>query len=156
MKKVRLKMIPPPDCPSPAGGGMNLWLFKTDPDTYAWNDLVKAKREVWNGVSNNLALKYLRSIRKGDQIFVYHSGLDKAIVGIANAVSNPYPDPSKKDSKSAVIDITPIEKLRRPVPLSEIKSDPKLKSWELVRLSRLSVMPATEAQGKEVLRLSQD
>lgn len=132
---------------------MNFWLFKTDPETYAWNDLVKAKREVWDGVSNNLALKHLRSVRKGDQVFMYHSGADKAVVGIAKAASDSYLDPSAEDSKLVAVDVAPVEKLGRAVPLSEIKLNPKLRSWELVKLSRLSVMPTTEAQWAEVIRL---
>lgn len=133
---------------------MNLWLFKTDPDTYAWKNLLKAKREVWDGVTNNLALKHLRSVKKGDRIFIYHSGADKAIVGIAKAVTHSYPDPSKKDPKLQIVDIAPEEELTKPVALSEIKANKKLTSWELVRLSRLSIMPATQAQWDEILRLS--
>ncbi len=134
---------------------MNLWLFKTDPDTYAWKDLRKTKKEMWDGVANNLALKYLRSVKKGDQVFIYHSGDDKAIVGIAKIASDSYQDPSQKDSKLAVIDIAAHEELKRPIALSEIKANQKLKSWELARLPRLSVMPTTQAQWDEVLRLSQ-
>ena len=135
---------------------MNLWLFKTDPDTYSWKDLRSKKLEVWDGVANNLALKHLRSIKKGDQILIYHSGGDKAIMGIAKAASNPYSDSSQKNSKLAVIDIAPDKELKRPVSLAEIKANAKLKSWELVRLSRLSVMPATQAEWSEVFRLSQE
>ena len=132
---------------------MNHWLFKSDPETYAWQDLVKVKKEVWNGVRNNLALKYLRSVKPGDQIFIYHSGDDKAIVGIAEAHSHSYPDPSEKNEKLAVVDIKAVEPLKRLVTLFEIKANPKLKDWELVRFSRLSVMPVTSEQWKEVLRL---
>lgn len=130
------------------------WLFKTDPETYAWKDLVQAAREVWDGVSNPLALRHLRSVKKGDRILIYHSGEERAVVGIARAVSHPYLDPSGKDPRLFVIDIAPEKELERPVPLSEIKADPKLGSWELVRLSRLSVMPATKEQWQEVLRFA--
>ena len=133
---------------------MNRWLFKTDPETYSWKDLSSKKSERWDGVSNNLALKHLRSIQKNDEILIYHTGDDKSVVGIAKAVSNPYPDPAEKNSKLTVIDITPVRFLIKPVPLSEIKAVPKLKSWELVRLGRLSVMPVSEIQWKEVLHLS--
>lgn len=132
---------------------MNLWLFKTDPGTYAWQDLQAMKKERWDGVSNNLALKHLRSVKAGDQIFIYHSGEEKAIVGIAKAASDSYPDPSRKDPKFAVVDIIPFEKLEKPVTLLKIKSNQGLESWELVRLSRLSVMPVTPFQWKEALRL---
>lgn len=133
---------------------MNLWLFKTDPDTYTWNNLLKMKKEMWDGVSNNLALKYLRSVKNGDQIFIYHSGNDKAIFGIAKAVSNAYSDPSGKDPKLAVVDIMAQEELKKPVTLSGIKANKKLSSWELVRFSRLSVMPVSQTQWDEVLYLA--
>lgn len=133
---------------------MSLWLFKTDPDTYTWSDLCQVKKEIWDGVTNNLALKYLRSMKKDDSIFIYHSGIERAIVGIGKARSNPYPDPSQKNQKLVVIDLAPSKKLKRPVTLSEIKSNQKLKTWELVRLSRLSVMPTTQAEWDEVLHLS--
>ena len=133
---------------------MNSWLFKTDPETYSWNDLTKTKKEVWDGVSNNLALKHLRSVEKGDQILIYHSGDDKAIVGLAEAVSDSYSDPKQKDEKLAVVEIESVEPLKKPVTLAEIKANPKFKSWELVRMSRLSVMPVSQDQWKEILRLS--
>ena len=133
---------------------MNRWLFKTDPDTYSWNDLAKTKKEIWNGVRNPLALKNLRSIQKGDSIFIYHTGNEKAVIGIAEALGSAYPDPREKNPKLAVIDLRPLEALKRPVTLAEIKSNKKLASWELVRFSRLSVMPATEEQWKEVIRLN--
>ena len=133
---------------------MNLWLFKTDPDTYSWQDLLKAKKEIWDGVANNLALKHLRAIKKGDAILIYHSGDEKAVMGRARAVSDSYPDPSKNDPKLAVVDIAPEDALDRPVRLAEIKAVKKLATWELVRFSRLSVMPATPDQWDEILRLS--
>lgn len=133
---------------------MNRWLFKTDPDTYRWNNLLNVERETWDGVLNHLALKYLRLVKKGDQIFIYHSGDDKAIVGVAKAVSNSYPDPSGKNPKLVVVDIVAQEELKKPVTLSEVKANKKLGSWELVRFSRLSVMPTTQVQWEEVLRLA--
>ncbi len=134
---------------------MKRWLFKSDPETYSWKNLAKDKKTVWDGVRNNLALKHLREIQKGDPIFIYHSGDLKSIVGIAEAASNSYPDPKNKDTKLAVVDIAPLQTLKKQVPLSEIKANPKLQSWELVRMSRLSVMPTTDEQWAEVLRLSQ-
>lgn len=128
------------------------WLFKTDPDTYSWNDLAKKTSEVWDGVANNLALKHLRSVKKGDLIFIYHTGDEKAVVGIAKAVSDAYPDPKQKDSKSAVVEVAPL-KSTPSVSLSRIKSNPKLKDWELVKFPRLSVMPVSEGQWAEVLLL---
>jgi len=134
---------------------MSRWLFKTDPETYSWENLKKSKREIWDGVANPLALKNLRSVKKGDQIFVYHTGSEKAVVGIAKALSDPYSDPADETGKLTVIDISPEKELDKPVLLSEIKSNSKLKSWDLVRLGRLSVMPASTEQWQEVLRLSQ-
>ena len=131
---------------------MNHWLFKTDPDTYSWKDLIAVKREVWDGVSNNLALKHLRSVKKSDLIFIYHTGDEKAVIGIAEAVSEPYS--SKKDPKLVVVDLVPLEALFHPVSLSRIKANKKLSSWELVRLPRLSVMPVSEIQWNEVMALS--
>ena len=133
---------------------MNLWLFKTDPDTYSWDDLLKAKKEVWDGVANPLALKNLRSVKKGDQIFIYHTGDEKAVIGIAKAASDSYPDPKDKSGKLAVVELAPEKSLPQPVLLSEIKTNSKLKSWDLVRLGRLSVMPASQDQWDEVLKLS--
>ena len=133
---------------------MNRWLFKSDPDVYSWIDLQKVKKEMWDGVANNLALKNLRTIQKGDLIFIYHSGADKSIIGIAKALSASYPNPSEKDPKLAVIDIAPLESLVRPVTLAEVKKNKKLQSWELVRFSRLSVMPVTSEQWEEILSMS--
>jgi len=133
---------------------MNLWLFKTDPDTYSWEDLQKTKKEVWDGVANPLALKNLRSVKKGDQIFIYHTGDEKAVIGIAKALSDSYPDPSDKAGKLTLVDLAPEKELSQPVLLSEIKTNLKLKSWDLVRLGRLSVMPASQDQWNEVLKLS--
>lgn len=135
---------------------MNHWLFKSDPDVYSWHDLLKDKKTTWDGVSNNLALKHLRAIKKGDDILIYHSGDEKAIVGIAKAVSNSYPDPTGKDVKLVVVDIEAKEPLPRPVTLQEIKQNKKLSSWELVRFSRLSVMPVSSDVWGEVLRFSAD
>ena len=128
---------------------MNRWLFKTEPSTYSFQDLLKVKKERWDGVHNPVALKNLRLIKKGDSILIYHTGEEKTVVGIAEAVSDPYPDP--KDSKLVVIDIAADKPLQRPVTLAEVKSNPKLASWELARLPRLSVMPVNEVQWKEVV-----
>ena len=130
------------------------WLFKTEPGTYSWSDLVKSGRETWDGVLNPLAQKNLRLVGKRDGIFIYHTGAEKAIVGIAQAVSGGYADPSDKSGKLTVVDIMPKEPLPRPVPLSLIKSNPKLRAWDLVRLPRLSVMPVSNEIWQEVLRLS--
>ncbi|MCI0524264.1 MAG: EVE domain-containing protein [Acidobacteria bacterium] len=117
------------------------WLFKTEPDEYSYDDLERDKKTVWEGVSNNQALKNLREVRLGDHILIYHTGNDKAIVGLAEAMNDPYPDPKENDEKAVVVDIKPKRRFGRPVTLAEIKASEELKEFDLVRLPRLSVMP---------------
>ena len=126
----------------------NRWLFKTEPSAYSFQQLVKDKRTVWDGVKNNLALKHLFGIKKSDEIFIYHTGDEKAVVGIARALSAAYPDPAKKDPKLVVVELEPVKALSRPVTLAEMKANPKLAKFDLVRLPRLSVMPVSEEQWK--------
>jgi predicted RNA-binding protein with PUA-like domain len=130
------------------------WLFKSDPETYSFSDLERDGKTVWDGVSNNLALKHLRSARKGDRVLIYHTGDEKAVVGIAEVVSDSYPDPKQKDPRLAVVDLKASEKLARSVTLQVIKKEPALKDFELVRLPRLSVMPVSDTQWKAVLALA--
>src|SRR4051794_37343681 len=128
----------------------NRWLFKTEPSAYSFAQLQKDKRTVWDGVKNNLALKHLRAIEKGDAILIYHTGEEKAVVGLARAASAAYPDPAKKDPKLLVVDLEAEKALTRPVTLAEVKADPKLKSFDLVRLPRLSIMPVGEAEWRAI------
>ncbi|MCI0664597.1 MAG: EVE domain-containing protein [Acidobacteria bacterium] len=127
------------------------WLFKTEPSEFSYHDLERQKRTVWDGVSNNLALKNLREVRLGDQILIYHSGNDKAIVGLAEAVSDPYPDPKENDDKVVVVNITPKRKFNQPIPLAKIKVADALREFDLVRLPRLSVMPVDDKQWQVLL-----
>jgi predicted RNA-binding protein with PUA-like domain len=129
----------------------NYWILKTDADTYAFDQLARERRAMWDGVSNALALKHIRSMRKGDRTFIYHSGDDKALVGLARIVSDPYPDP--KDPKLVVVDVEAGERLPRPVPLSAVKADPAFADLGLVRMSRLSVIPVPEAHWKRLLEM---
>jgi predicted RNA-binding protein with PUA-like domain len=122
------------------------WLFKTEPSVYSYQQLEKDKKTLWDGVKNNLALKHLKDIKKGDSILIYHTGDEKAAVGIARAVSGAYPDPSKKDPKLLVVDIEAVKPLPRPVALGEVKTNAKLANFDLVRLSRLSIMKVTDEQ----------
>jgi predicted RNA-binding protein with PUA-like domain len=122
------------------------WLFKTEPSVYSYQQLVRDRKTVWDGVANNLALKNLRDINKGDQIFIYHTGDEKAAVGIAKALSGAYADPEKKDAKLLVVDVEPVKPLPRPVTLAEVKAHPKLKNFDLVRNSRLSIMKVSDEQ----------
>ena len=130
------------------------WLFKEEPDHYSFDDLCRDKRAVWSGVSNNLALKHLRSVQKGDHVFYYHTGKEKAVVGVMEVVKGPYRDPKSDDARLVVVDVKPIRRLKRPVTLAEIKSNPKFADFVLVRMSRLSVMPVTNEQWAEIERLS--
>jgi predicted RNA-binding protein with PUA-like domain len=126
------------------------FLFKEEPTHYSYDDLVREKKTVWSGVKNPLAQKHLRSVKKGDQIFYYHTGNEKAVVGIARAATDAYPDPKDRGGKAYVVDVAPVKKLPRPVTLAEIKSKPAFKGFPLVRISRLSVMPVTETEWREI------
>jgi predicted RNA-binding protein with PUA-like domain len=130
----------------------NHWLLKTEPSTYSFADLERDKKAVWDGVSNALALKHLRSMRRGDLAFIYHTGDEKQIVGIAEVTSDPYPDPKEKDARLVVVDLKPRERLLRPVTLSEVKANAEFRDFELVRIGRLSVMSVSESRWKRLLR----
>jgi predicted RNA-binding protein with PUA-like domain len=129
------------------------WLLKTGPSTYSFADLEQVKKAVWDRVSNALALKHLRSMKRGDLAFVYHTGEEKQIVGIAEVTSDPYPDPKEKDTRLVVVDLKPRERLARPVTLSEVKADGEFRDFELVRIGRLSVMPVSEERWKRLVRM---
>jgi len=130
------------------------WLFKSDPDTYSFADLERDRQTVWDGVSNNLALKHLRSTHRGDAVLIYHTGEEKAVVATAEVVSEPYADPKQKDARLAVVDLKAGRRLARPVTLAEIKQQVSLKDFALVRLPRLSVMPVSELQWNAIMELA--
>ena len=131
---------------------MGYWLFKQEPSAYSYARLESDGRTTWDGVTNNLALKNLRGVTKGDRAFFYHTGDEKSIVGIMEIVSMPYPDP--RDDKLSVVDVRPISRLPKAVSLQMIKSDNAFVGWELVRISRLSVMPVPETLWKKILKMS--
>ena len=133
---------------------MAYWLVKTEPGTYAWADLVREKKAVWDGVANATALKNLRAMNKGDLVFVYHTGDEKQVVGIAEVAAAAYPDPKESDDKLVVVDLNPKKALKRPVPLAEIKADRAFEGWELLRIGRLSVVPVPETMWERVLELA--
>lgn len=133
---------------------MASWLFKEEPNHYSFEDLFRDKRATWNGVENNLALKHLRSVQKGDRVFYYHTGKEKAVVGVMEVVKGPYCDPAGDDPRLVVVDVKPVRRLDRPVSLAEIKSNSKFADFDLVRNSRLSVMPVTDQQWSEIERMS--
>ena len=130
----------------------NNWLFKEEPTSYSYDALVTDRKVTWSGVKNPLAQKHLRGVRKGDRIFYYHTGNEKAVVGIARALTDAYPDPADKTGKASVVDVAPEKKLARPVTLAEIKADRKFAQFPLTRLPRLSVMPVSDEEWEEILK----
>ena len=130
------------------------WLLKTEPSAYSFAQLQREKRTVWDGVKNPMALKNLAQVQKGDRLFIYHTGDEKAVVGTATALGPAYPDPKKNDPKLLVIEIAAAAPLPRPVTLAEIKADPKFRGWDLVRLPRLSVMPVSDDHAEEIERMA--
>jgi len=132
---------------------MNLWLLKSEPGTYSFSDLVREGSARWDGVSAPAALTHLRAMRPGDQALIYHTGDERAIVGIAKVTSDPYPDPKLLDPKRVVIDLAPVRALSQSIPLASVKADKRFADFGLVRISRLSVMPVTRAQWDALLKL---
>jgi predicted RNA-binding protein with PUA-like domain len=134
---------------------MAYWLCKQEPSTYNIDRLQKDKKTAWDGIHNNLALKHMRQMKKGDLAFFYHSGDEKQIAGIMEIASEAYPNPKEKDPRFVVVDVKFKEKLPRPVTLDEIKRNNKFKGWELLRISRLSVMPVPTQIWGEITEISQ-
>lgn len=122
----------------------NRWLFKTEPEEYSYDDLERDKKCVWDGVSSNQALKNLRSVKLGDEILIYHTGHEKAIVGMAEVISDAYPDPTANDEHLIVINLKPKRRLAQPLTLAEIKANEAFCEFDLVRLPRLSVVPISK------------
>lgn len=133
---------------------MAYWLLKTEPETYSFSDLVRDRKTTWDGVSNNLALKHIRMMKKGDLAFIYHTGSEKAVLGIAEITSDPFPDPEKSDPRLVVFTLKPKKQLANPVPLASIRGRKDLGRFPLVRLPRLSVMPVEPGQWKALLDMS--
>jgi len=129
------------------------WLFKQEPSCYSFDQLNADGSTTWDGVANAVAQKHLRNTKKGDRVFFYHTGNEKAVVGIMEVASDPAPDPN--DEKMVSVDVKPIKKLTHPVTLASVKADEAFASWELVRISRLSVMPVSEAIWKKILAMSE-
>lgn len=131
---------------------MNYWLVKTEPDTFSWDDLIRDKKAVWDGVRNFQARNNLKGMKKGDLAFFYHTGDEKAIVGIGKIVKEGYPEPQDKDWLA--VDIEPDRKLKNPVTLAQIKADKRLANMVLVKASRLSVQPVRPEEFDLILALS--
>lgn len=132
---------------------MNYWLLKTEPSEYSYANLEERKKAVWDGVTNPLALKYIKAMRKGDLVFIYHTGDEKQIVGIATVTSDPYPDPKDDTGRLSVVDIAPKQQLKKSVTLTAVKAKKEFADWELVRMGRLSVVPVDEARWKMLKKL---
>jgi len=130
------------------------WLLKTEPSCYSFAQLQKERKAVWDDVRNPSALKNLNEVAKGDLCFIYHTGDEKAVVGIARALGPAYPDPNKDNPRLVVVDLEPIKALPRPVTLKEIKASPKFTGWDLVRLPRLSVMSVSADHWNEVEKMA--
>ena len=133
---------------------MARWLLKSEPNEYSWDDLVRDKSTTWDGVTNALALKHMRTIRKGDAALIYHTGDQRAMIGIAEVVAKPSPDPKESDPRIVVIDVKPTKKLARPVTLDEIRADRAFAGWDLLRNSRLSVVPVPEAMWNRIIAMA--
>lgn len=133
---------------------MNYWLLKQEPTVYNFDTLEKEKRTVWDGVHNNLALKYMSAAKKGDPAIFYHTGDERQAVGIIEIVTDPYPNPKESEKRFIVFDVKFVKRLKRPVTLDEIKNDSKFKNWELVRNSRLSAMPVPKPLWDEIIKKS--
>jgi predicted RNA-binding protein with PUA-like domain len=130
------------------------WLFKEEPSCYSFADLERDGPTVWSGVTNALAQKHLRDIKKGDKIFFYHTGDEKAVVGVMEAAADATPDPDDDAGKRVVVAVKPVRKLKHPVTLAAIKADKAFAAWELVRISRLSVMPVPAELWKKIESLA--
>ena len=130
------------------------WLFKEEPSNYSFDAFSKDGKTVWSGVRNPVAQKHLHAVKRGDPVFYYHTGNEKSIVGVAKALTDAYPDPNDKTAKLAVVEIGPVRKLERPVTLAEIKADARFKTFPLVRISRLSVMPVTDVEWKRIEQMA--
>jgi len=132
----------------------NFWLVKQEPDSYSWADFVSEGKTAWTGVRNYTARNNLRKMGKGDEVLFYHSGEEKAVVGIAKVIRPAYPDSTATEGDWNAVDLAPIKALPRPVSLRDIKSNPRLKQVPLIRQSRLSVMPLTASQYREIIRMA--
>ncbi len=130
------------------------WLFKEEPTHYSYDDLVREKKTVWSGVRNPVAQKHLRSVKKGDRIFYYHTGDEKSVIAEAKAAGDAYPDPKDPAGKLYAVDVAPVRKFDRSVTLKEIKADASFAEFPLVRISRLSVMPVTDSEWRRIEKMS--
>ena len=133
---------------------MNYWLVKSEPSAYSWDDLVKEGKTCWSGVRNYAARLHLRNMKKGDEVFFYHSNEGTNIVGIAKVLKEHYPDPTTDDERWVAVDLKPYKKIKKPVDLETIKKDKRLSNMALVRIGRLSVQPVTDKEYEIIMKLA--
>jgi len=133
---------------------MAFWLCKQEPSSYSYDDLARDGSTVWDGVRNPLARKHLRQMKPGDRVLYYHTGKEKAVVGEMVVAGKPGPDSNSKDEAAVVVPMRPVRKFAVPVPLAAIKAEPQLADWDLVRITRLSVVPVSAAQWRKVEKLA--
>ncbi|MFN5856133.1 MAG: EVE domain-containing protein [Pseudanabaenaceae cyanobacterium] len=133
---------------------MAYWLLKSEPDVYSYADLERDQQTVWDGVNNNLALKHIRTMQIGDLALIYHTGDERRAMGIAEVISLPYIDPKLNDPKRAVMDVKAVKLLSKPVTLAQIKADPEFVGFDLIRISRLSVVPVSEFHWQRILQIA--
>lgn len=131
----------------------NRWLLKSEPNDYSYDDLERDTSTVWDGVRNFSALRHMRDVKKGDEAFIYHTGKERAVVGIAAVTSDAYPDPQDDDPRIVVFDVEPQRKLPEPVTLAAIKADPAFEGFDLVRLPRLSAMPVPDELWNRIVKM---
>lgn len=134
---------------------MAYWLLKSEPNVYSYADLESDRQTIWDGVNNNLALKHIRTAQPKDLALIYHTGDERSAVGIGEIISESYPDPKLNDPKRAVFDIKAVRSLPQPVTLAQIKQDPDFEGFDLIRISRLSVVPVSEAHWQKILKLAE-
>ena len=132
---------------------MATWLLKSEPDTWSWDDMVKAKATEWDGVRNNQAALNLKAMRKGDRCFFYHSGEERAVVGIVEVTKEAYPDPGDPAGRFVMVDVKAVKPVPKPVTLAAIKAAPRFNDFMLVKLSRLSVVPVSADHWKAILAM---
>jgi predicted RNA-binding protein with PUA-like domain len=131
---------------------MNYWLVKQEPEKYSFDNLIKDKQTIWDGVRGFQARNNLRDMKLGDKVLYYHSGSEKSVVGVAEVERESFPDPI--DEKWIAVEIKPVEKFSKPVTLNEIKAEKSLENIALIKQSRLSVMPLTKEEFDTILKLS--
>ncbi len=134
---------------------MNYWLVKSEPHKYSWQQLVKDKKTTWDGVRNYAARNNLKAMKKGDQVLYYHSNEGLNIVGIAEVSKEAYQDPTTDDANWVVVDLKPLKALKKPVALSQVKTEESLANMALVKLSRLSVQPVTTEEWMRIMELGE-